>query len=132
MAIHSKSMVSINEKFVCFWELGSYELLKKVEAHSNTILSVCVFYRTTKLSTAYIMTTSVDGQLIVWDALRKFEEADRIEENSDMWSINCCEYNVENDAIVYSMNPRRNAGSSKVCVYNLESKSHVIPPKIYS
>jgi hypothetical protein len=36
-------MISINDNYVLFWELGSFELLKKVEAHHEKILAISIF-----------------------------------------------------------------------------------------
>lgn len=59
-------LLGVSEKYVLFYELQTYKLLKKVEAHDDIIHSITLIKRNRGTS-PYILTCSEDACLYIWD-----------------------------------------------------------------
>ncbi|EAR93006.1 B-box zinc finger protein (macronuclear) [Tetrahymena thermophila SB210] len=119
ISIYNKMILCVSEKYVQFWELSTYKLFKKVEAHDDTINQISLIHRKRKAQ-IYIVTCSNDGCIYVWDGDNQYDEVDQIKEESS-WSIKCFDYNSHYDLIVYGCNSKVDS-QSKVVVYSLEQQ----------
>ncbi|KAL4490986.1 hypothetical protein ABPG72_008722 [Tetrahymena utriculariae] len=119
ISIYNKMILCVSDKYVQFWELSTYKLFKKVEAHDDTINQISLIHRKRKAQ-IYIVTCSNDGCIYVWDGDNQYDEVDQIKEESS-WSIKCFDYNSHYDLIVYGCNSKVDS-QSKVVVYSLEQQ----------
>ncbi|KAL4451155.1 hypothetical protein ABPG74_021477 [Tetrahymena malaccensis] len=119
ISIYNKMILCVSDKYVQFWELSTYKLFKKVQAHDDTINQISLIHRKRKAQ-IYIVTCSDDGCIYVWDGDNQYYEVDQIKEESS-WSIKCFDYNSHYDLIVYGCNSKVDS-QSKVVVYSLEQQ----------
>lgn len=90
--------------------------MKSVEVHDDNTTQVSVIYRRS-VSDNFIVTSSNDGAIYLWEGDNKYEEVNMIEEE-ETWAISCFDYNEEEDIIVYACNSKLKK-ISKIVLFDL-------------